>query len=299
MHGGIPAAGHADEIALDRPHRAACTAVIIDVRDVDCRDPAPAVHAGDCSSKTDFERGFLRLHGSAAQRPAARVDDGGFNSARVEIERGVISAVVVREYHGTRAGPHRIAIRVRARSRGQHHAGPVVVGKHERALECAGGEDDLRGPHFPQALRRRMCRRLRGTFNNGERVMVEIAEHGAAAEHGHVRQSAQFRERAPDPVQRRVAIDVRALGEQAAAEVAAFVRDDDARAGACRGQRGGKPGRTAAGNEHIAVRMMVRVVGGVGLARRASHAGNPAYPFFINQPQRRRPHERLVIEASG
>ena len=139
----------------------------------------------------------------------------------MQIERGEIGAVVVREYDGSGAGPDCIAIRIHARGRSEHHSRAIVVWKYERALERAGCQHDLRGAYFPQALHRRMSigkRRAHGRmFHNCERVVIEVAEDSAAAEHGYLRQRAQFSERAPDPVERRFAVDVRAVGQEAAA----------------------------------------------------------------------------------
>ena len=47
------------------------------------------------------------------------------------------------------------------------------------------------------------------------------------------------------------------------------------------------------------MRMLMRVASRIGRRGRAAHARDLAYPFFVSQPQRRRPHERLVIEAGG
>src|SRR5205807_7581874 len=49
-----------------------------------------------------------------------------------------------------------VADRQRARRIGQHDAGPVIVGKDQRALMRAGRDDDPLRPHLPEARARQV-----------------------------------------------------------------------------------------------------------------------------------------------
>ena len=135
------------------------------------------------------------------------------------------------------------------------------------------------------------------TFRNGERVVIEIAENRAADEQRNVRQRLQFRNGARDPVKRRLAVDVGALREQAAAEFTAFVRDDHAGAGTRCRQCGRESGGTAARDEYIAMRVTMLVVIRVVRIRCATHPGSAPDEALVGHPLRRRPHERLVVET--
>src|SRR6187402_622452 len=45
------------------------------------------------------------------------------------------------------------------------------------------------------------------------------------------------------------------------------------------------------------MRMLMRIASRIGRRGRAAHARDFAYPLFVSEPQRRWPHERLVVEA--
>ena len=83
-------------------------------------------------------------------RRIADVGDGGDLHARIQqVESGFIGAVIVggddRAPSSQNAEPHRIG----PGGRGQHDAGPVIVGKDQRPLKGAGGEHDAPGANLP------------------------------------------------------------------------------------------------------------------------------------------------------
>ena len=76
--------------------------------------------------------------------------------ASAQIERGAVGAVVVGEQHGAPAGQHAVAVDIGGGRRGEHDAGPVVVGEDQRPLDRAGRQHDLPGADLPQPLARRL-----------------------------------------------------------------------------------------------------------------------------------------------
>jgi len=60
---------------------------------------------------------------------------------------GVVTRMVRREDHGPIADKHAVALEVRARRRGEHHAWSVVAGESQRALMRAGREDHAACAH--------------------------------------------------------------------------------------------------------------------------------------------------------
>jgi hypothetical protein len=74
----------------------------------------------------------------------------------MQIERGAIGAVMGGGDDDAVADFDAVAVEIIARRIGQHDAGAVVVGKHQRPLDRAGGEHHLFRPHLPQPLARRI-----------------------------------------------------------------------------------------------------------------------------------------------
>src|SRR5580704_10503774 len=93
-------------------------------------------------------------------------------------------------------------------------------------------------------------------------------------------------------------VDLVALGVQTSAQHEILVAQNDTRAGRGGRQCGGETGGAGADHEHIAegVRLLIDV--GIGLVARAAEAGRTAYRGLVELlPERRRPHEGLVVEA--
>src|SRR6187455_1645676 len=100
MHGGAPAAGHADQIAFERARGTARVAVIIDGGDVNRGDATAAVHARDRGAEAALDGGLLHLDRAAAEGTAARVNHRDLDATRMQIERGEIGTVIIREDDG-------------------------------------------------------------------------------------------------------------------------------------------------------------------------------------------------------
>ena len=92
--------------------------------------------------------------------------------------------------------------------------------------------------------------------------------------------------------------DLVPLREQASAEREILVRKNDASAAAPGGQRSHQPGWPGADHQHVAVRVCLLVVVGILSAGGPSEPRGAADQRLIQLlPERRRPHECLVVEA--
>ncbi len=72
----------------------------------------------------------------------AVVSDGHGNARFREIKRRQVSRVIVGNNQGTFEGRQAIAVEIGANGGRQHHAGTVIVGENQRALDGTGCEDD-------------------------------------------------------------------------------------------------------------------------------------------------------------
>ena len=127
---------------------------------------------------------------------------------------------------------------------GQHDAGPVVAVEDQRPLDGAGRQHDLLRPHPPQALARLVGRRQRqvvgDALEQGQIVVVEIAEGGGAAQDGDLGQRLELGHGSLQPgiVGAPVEVGERAaLAQQRAAELGLALGQDHPRAAAAGGQR--------------------------------------------------------------
>ena len=94
------------------------------------------------------------------------------------------------------------------------------------------------------------------------------------------------------------AVHLVGLGVEPPAHDEILVGQDDPRPAASRGKGGGKPGRTRAHDQQVAMQETLVVAVRVGLARQASETGRFADRRFVDPlPEGGRPHECLVVEA--
>ena len=88
-----------------------------------------------------------RALAAAPSLPSAfslKVNDGGDLDARVQqVERRVVSEAVGGRDHGPTAGPDAIKPHQPLRGVGEHDAGKVVPGKHDRLIIAAGRQHGL------------------------------------------------------------------------------------------------------------------------------------------------------------
>ncbi len=251
-----------------------------------------------------------RRRDALARGPRPRVDDAGDRHARVvQLERRPVGGVVRGHDHGAAAGPDTPAVQVAAGRVGQHHAGAVVVGKHQRALGRARRQHDMLRPDLPEPLARRArghVRQMVGqALRQGDEVVVVVAEALRAGQQGRTA-PGEFGQRRRDPVDGRQAVDHRLrLAQQGAAELRLLVAQDRAAPGAGRRERCREPRRAAAHDQHVAMGEPVGIRVGIGLLRRHAQARRAA-DHGLEQlgPERRaldeaRTHEGLVVEARG
>ena len=162
MHARRPAAGHGDEVAVDVV-RLARPPVRPQPRHAGVGDPEAAARAEDRRVHLDRQPARAGGRDQAPSRLGAAVDDHGDLAAGVgEIERGAIAAVVRGGDDDAVSRLDAVAGGERAGGVGEHDARPVVVGKHQRALVRAGGDDHPLGPHLPEAGARQPDRDRRG-----------------------------------------------------------------------------------------------------------------------------------------
>lgn len=245
----------------------------------------------------------LRHGGQRTVAGCARVDDRDLRTARLQIERGLVGAVVVREHDGVTPRQHAEAMDVRGHGAREHHTRQVVVAEHDRPLVRARCENDALGADLPQQLARALAHRdrqmIRQALRDGHEVVILIAERGTAREDTHVGQLAQLGFGLLDPLQRGLAVDFRAARQQAAAKLPLVVNQDDARPGHRRRVCGREPRRAATHDEHVAVRVTLVVAVRVAHVGRLAKAGRFANLFFVLRPHLARPHEGLVVETGG
>ena len=216
-----------------------------------------------------------------------------------KIDGREIGAVVAGVDHRALACGHAIAVKVVPHGRGQHHAGAVVIGEHQRALHGTAGQHHLTRTDPPPALARQMGSCVRAqmrsdALDRGQHVVVVIARDGGAVQHLHVRVCRQRGQRGRHPRDGRLAIDALALGEQAAAWLFLFVDQQDASPGWRGLQRRCKPRRPGTHDQQIAVQILAMVVLRITFAWGLAQAREPAHCPLVPVPAR--PHHRLVVE---
>ena len=167
----VPTAGDEQEVGVDGVPLAART------HQMDGGDARVALGPRDRPPAADVDPPRSRSVGRpAACRPD--VHDRGDLDARVrQRERRVVTAVVRREHDRPPARHHAEAIQERPGGRGQHHAGPVVVGERDRPFVRSGREHHVAGAHVPDALDG-----TRPLVDQHVSVLVD-AERGRAREH--------------------------------------------------------------------------------------------------------------------
>ena len=154
MHGGVPAAGMEDEVALDLPHRAADTvAELVHACDGHGADALAALGAGDGVSCQHLDVALARGGDRSVAGIAAKIDDGGNRGSGLRQVAGrPIGAVIVGHHHDAAARQRAIAVGVGPRRARQHDARAVIVGEHQRPLDGACCENHLFRANLPQAL---------------------------------------------------------------------------------------------------------------------------------------------------
>ena len=129
---------------------------------------------------------------------------------------------------------HGIPREIRPHGRRQHHAGPVVSGKHDRSLDGACSEHGPARHNAPDPLTWLMHGRNRNVIVDAlQRTVgptVIGAEDARARHHCDLGERAQFFERGGDPRIAGLSIDQACVAEQSATEHSVRLGQDDARA---------------------------------------------------------------------
>ena len=136
--------------------------------------------------------------GAARRSAMAAIVDAGARAGRARRDRRRHARW--RPPRGGRA--HAVAVDVGARGVGQHDAGPVVAGKHQRPLDARRSRARPRAPAPATAARAA----ARGTgaarwsvtrSRQADDIVREIAERGGARQQRHARMRGQRRQRSP------------------------------------------------------------------------------------------------------
>ena len=276
VHDGRPAPGHADHIAFDGDGMRAT--------ELHALHTLGAFHIEDAAAREDGD-----ALGAGARQDVSR--DGGAmvrhrdGNARVcEVKRNLIGRIIVGGDHRALVGRHRIAIGVCAQCRGQHHAGPVIVGEHQRPFDGAGGHHDRLGAKLRQQHARltllRIGAEVAAVFHQNGKVAVIEALNRGAGEGLDVGKALQLLNTGNAPG---LMLGIIA-GQQRTAEVRILLGQYHARTAAARRQCSGKTRRARADDQHVAegeahvIAVRVGKVGRLAQTRRLADEGLVEHP---------------------
>ena len=263
------------QVAFQRPLRAAA-----DGREHRLADRLLAARLDDRVAREDLDAKLAqRLRRRARSR--TQVGDGRHrHTDAVQRDRRLESPVRGRRHHCPGPGLNGIHRGQPARSVGQHHAGQIVAGEHQRLLDRAGRD------HVP--ARAELVQRV--ALPDRDQA-IEEAQRGAALDDLRTCLARSLNHR-PDLL-------ARLLDQQAAAGLWPLVDQHDVGAELRGRGRGADARRAAADDEHVGVPAPVL---GAPLAlglllREATEPGGVAQHLLVQRPQLARADERLVVEA--
>ena len=219
VHRRVPAARGGDEVAGDLLGAAGQALAVVRHRlRLERAHALGALDRRDAVVGEDADAGGARLLGERAGGFRAQIDRRGDLDARVlQVERGLVGAVVVGHQDAAIARLDAEAVDVAARRACQQDAGAVVIDEHQRPLDRAGRQHDLLRAHLPHPLARPVGRFLAqvvgAALQQVDPVVVVIAEHDRARQDPHLGMLAQLLERRLHPVDRRLTIDRLARGQ--------------------------------------------------------------------------------------
>jgi hypothetical protein len=135
-------------------------------------------------------------------------------------------------------------------------------------------------------------------LQRAEDVAIVDAEYCCPTHHSHVGQGLQFGGCLTSPLGATDAVDLATIAVQSAAEQEIFIAENHSSAGSSRGQRGGQSGCATTDDQHIAEGMGFLIGIWIVLLTRATQARGAADQRLVDFfPERRRPHEGLVVKA--
>ena len=232
------------------------------------------------------------------RHPGAHIDDGCDPHAVLrQLQRRMPGGVVVAEENDALAQGQAIAVTVLPHRTGEHDAGPVVVGKHQRPFQGAGGQHHAPGADAPEDLPRCCAVRARPQMiphplQGGQQVVIVVSVDRGPGHQGQVRAPGDALQPAgqPGPVRR-----IRAR-QQAAAGFLLLVQQQHPAARILRRRQRRFQARAAGAHDHhlrvhglLQVVLRIRLRGCLSQPRQAPHQAFPVLPAG--------PDEGLVVEA--
>ena len=299
---GIPAAGHGE--GIDRQPRDAP----LRVANGDALHAACAVGVDHVRTEEDARLEPLGTLEYGRCDLTSRIDDGlDRNAGGGELKSGPPAVIARGEYRDAPSRRHGEAVQVAAHRGRQHDAGSIVAAENDRPFDRAGREHRAHCDDLPQPLTRQMGRRLRQMVRDAlqrpkgsgaAEPVVVCAKHRSSLHQTYFRHRTQFGLGPPRPIAAAQVVDFMALEVEAPAEQKILIAENDPGAAASGGERSSETGRAATDDEHIAecVCLLVRVR--IRLVACATETGRAPNQRFVNfLPERRRPHESLVVET--
>ena len=120
-------------------------------------------------------------------------------------------------------------------------------------------------------------------LHGADRAVVVDPERVGPGQHLHVGVGGEFRGDPADPVAGGRPVDLLVGAEQGTAGCVLVVEQDHPGTGAGGGLRGGEPGRSGADDQHVGVRVLVVVAGGVGGGVQAALPGQAVRDQAVGQ----------------
>ena len=234
------------------------------------RDPVDTARTGHDRPGEDPDPCALAFLVPARRALRPGVDHRLHAHARaVQVEGGVVGAVVRGEDDGLATGQHAVAVQERPGGAGEHDARAVVVGEDDRSLVCARRKDDGAGPETPHPLPGQVLGRGRSEvvgapLEREDETVVVAAESGGALQVQDLRVAGEFGDRGGDPLQRRSVVEPVGARQQRAAGLGLLVDERDAGPGPGGGECGGQPRGSGPHDQHVDVVVDGVVAGGVG-----------------------------------
>src|SRR5699024_7549257 len=153
MNGRVPATRNSHGVARKPPGLATPLPVFIECSPFQSGNGAPTVCTYRGRAENTLDTCFSQRVRKRAISYSPNVHQCcHFDSGPMQIQCGVVSAVVIG--CDDRSVPERrCKLRgITSRSRSQHDAGPIIVGKNQGPFDGAGCKHHLASAHFPQAL---------------------------------------------------------------------------------------------------------------------------------------------------
>ena len=296
-----PAARHPQEAAVARVNRPAAG----DGSEGRVGDSLAAGHIDDRRAGEKLDAVLLRL---GLQRRCGRpwgrgpqIREGHGDARHRQVEGRAIGGVVVGGDHGAAGGRHGEAMEVGSHRRGQHDAGPVVVGEDERPLGSTRRQHDGAGAERDDDLARfalgGIGPEMAPPLHQRHRIAVIEAERGGAKPDRDIVECAQLPQACGAPG---LEGSGERLRQQAAAGQRILLDQHHAGAAAPGGQSGRQARRAAAHDQHIGEFVARLIAVGIALVGARPQAGRPADEGLVEHPGASAgTHEGLVVEPRG